>query len=91
MVPTSATENSLKLKFGSVRVLVPRFRRFLLVGSAAHFLEALFQPSLGKKVLRQVRIVGARVVERLENSPAISRFDYLQRSGYPAEHVVVRV
>src|SRR5947208_1361439 len=80
---SSKPVNSLSVLF--------RLRRFLLIRFAANFVKPLLQRSLGEKVRRQIRIVRARIVERLEDSPPVPRPCYLQRSLHAIKRMIVRI
>src|ERR1043165_9580959 len=71
--------------------LLSNFRRFLLVCSAAHLLKALVQRALGKKIWREIRIVGTRIVECLEHSTVIACARNLQGRRDSIQRVIVCV
>lgn len=61
----------------TVHYLSIRFPRFLLVRSAAHFLETLIQRCPGKKVRIQIRLVGACIVEGLKDFAVVASTRHL--------------
>jgi hypothetical protein len=61
----------------TVHYLSIRFPRFLLVRSAAHFLETLIQRCSGKKVRIQIRLVGACIVEGLKDFAVVASTRHL--------------